>query len=969
MNTDYSDITLEINGILSAPYKDGDILKNRYRILSQDSGGQSQIYFCFDLWSQVPCALKASGIQKPDALQAELQNLLNLPSHKNVVKLYRLEQIQSEYYIVMEWLPNSLKSLLAGSMPVPAEKTATIALSVCLGMIHCQKHLSQPKKPFVHGNLKPSNLLFTQEGNVKITDFGTSRLLQDSSLSPDSGFQAEQTASQKNRPYAPPALNANVLDDIFSLGKIMEELFLCGKKEQQLTCTYPAAGKKSPPPLFSQEQQLARLIQNCTAELPQNRTPSFEKLADELLEFLHLPSDFSNADSGCYSPEERNWLKVQACDQAILGEYQKADQILSRLTESGEERDKEFLAGACCSLGDVYRKQSMYERALPLYEKAIAYDQDRNSYLWTNKGIVLCRMDRREEAYQCFCRALAINPYDFSAIKNEIDILRSQGRTHELKKARVRLFSLYRQQPEAEELLKHIGNACYALKDFEPARTCYDKYLEYNRNDWETIYHYAMCLYLDRDITHARNYFQRAVRMMEENIADEEQSKLMYLSISLYHLGDYYQSMEYLNKYRRRFGSSSQTKRLKLLLELDCQLQEKYGPLLSDVYRQLTSVIFAKDPRNHYMPILEQLNSMKKYWERSKITQTLAGHACDMYLSCLDYLMACYEGLGQTEHALACCDQILSFDRSLPEGLYNKGRNLLLAEKAYEALPYFQAALRFQQDSDTGRQIEESLRLAQQAVENSAECRNLFLKQIMDEAGKSGDILLSLQRILDEKSFFLTEDFPNLLKNCAKDRIKQLTASFCAAASSDMPMQHPDGNVWKFLLQVLKLANALQQIPGEQKDICAGGALSLYQLLEEYAAEIKSDFTENLTQAKKDLSKSPDPTDKAVFAEANTELGDLLMEKYLDTSRPQEMLKEAAKCYQRSLSYYRPEKFPQQYAFLMLRMSILMEKRYRLQKDHSLHLARVYFSQVSPKELPAQTNADAMYRQMEQVLQ
>ena len=66
-------------------------------------------------------------------------------------------------------------------------------------------------------------------------------------------------------------------------------------------------------------------------------------------------------------------------------------------------------------------------------------------------------MDRREEAYQCFCHALAINPYDFSAIKNEIDILRSQGRTHELKKARVRLFSLYRQQPEAEELLKILS--------------------------------------------------------------------------------------------------------------------------------------------------------------------------------------------------------------------------------------------------------------------------------------------------------------------------------------------------------------------------------------------------------------------------------------------------------------------------------------------------------------------------------
>ena len=946
MNTVYSDITPEMNEILAVPSKDGDILEKRYRILSQGAGGQGRIYYCFDLWSQVPCVLKAVRLPNPEDSRMEsailnqepplieLQKLLSLPSHKNVVKLYRLEQIQSEYYLAMEWLPNSLNSLLAAGNPVPVRKTARIALSVCLGMIHCQKHLSQPEKPFAHGNLKPSNLLFTRDGDVKITDF-------------------------KN------TVKSDVRNDIFCLGKIMDELLFCGKREHQA--------------LSGQEEKLELIIRHCMAEQPQDRLSTFEKLRDALLDFLHLPSDFCKTETGCKSPEEKTWLKVQACDQAILGNYQKAEQILSRLLASGEESNGKFLAGACCSLGDVYRSQNMYERALPLYEKAIVYDRSQNSYLWTKKGIALRCLDRREESFECFRRALTMNPYDFPALQNEIDILRSQGRTHELKRARVLLFSLYKKQPESEELLKQIGNVCYALKDFAPARTCFRRYLKYNKNDWETIYHYAMCLYLDRDVTHGRRYFQTAVRMMEEDkVTEKEQSKLMYLSISLYHLGDYHGSMEYLDKYRRNFGSSSQTRRLKLLLELDCQLQEKYGSLLFDAYRRLTSVIFAKDPQSHYQPILDRLTAMKEYLERSKITQTLAGHACDMYLSCLDYLMACYEGLGNTEQASACCDRILYFDRSLPEGLYNKGRILLLSEKAYESLPYFQSALRFLQDPDAGRQIEESLSLAQRTVKNSAECRNLFLEEILSKGSKSERDPDSLQRILKEKAFFLTEDFPDMLKTYAEDRIKNIKSSFCAAASPALPVHNDSGSaLWNFLLQVRNLADALRQIPGESKDICASGALGLYQLLEEYAAETKSDFTEHLTAASKDAPKAAPVhgsaaisiKDKAIFADANTELGDLLLEKYLDAAQPQEMLNEAAKCYRHSLNYYRRETFPEQYASLMLRMSILMEKRYRLLKDHSLLLARIYFDQVVPADLPAHKKAEAMYRRIEQALQ
>lgn len=923
MNTDYSDIIQEMNGILSAPYEAGDILENRYRILSQNSGRQGQIYYCYDLWSQVPCVLKASKVQNPDAFPAEMEKLLALPSHKNVVKLYRFEQIQSEYYTVMEWLPNSLKSLIASGMPVSADKIASIALSVCLGIKHCKKYLSEPDKPFVHGNLKPANFLFTWDGDIKITDF--------------SGRGSG--------------------DDIFSLGKIMETLFCCEKDGRQ--------------PPSSQEQQLEHIIQSCVAPQPEDRIQSFEQLIDLLTEFLQLPSDFSEKEHCCTDPEEKNWLKVQACDWAIRGEYQKAQQLLSQLLASEEENNDNFLAGACCSLAEIYRNQKMFEKALPLYEKAIAYDQDRNSYLWTNKGIVLRCMDRREDAFRCFCHALTINPYDFGAIKNELDILCRQGRMHELKKAKVRLISLYKKQPETEELLKHIGYACYALKELKQARICFQKYLEYNKNDWESIYYYAMCLYADRDITHSREYFQTALRMMEEEgAADQEQTKLLYSSVSLYHLGDCYGAMEYLEKYQRNFGSTAQTNYLKLLLELDCQLQEQYGSLLSETYQQLTNVIFTNDPKKHYLPMLEQLIAMKEYWEQNKITENLAGHACDMYLSCLDYLVACCEELGETEQAIAYCDQILSFDRSLPEGLYNKGRNLFLSDRVYESLPYFQAALVYQQDPDTRTQMEESLRQAQNTAEASPECRNLFLEQIIHEAAVFNVKPDALQVMIEEKSFFVTEEFPDMLKAYVSQRITNLKSSACAAGSLDTPIHNSDDSVWKFMLQILNLAGALQQISGEKKDICANGALNLYQILDEYAAEAKGDFKENLSKARENLHKKAKlPQDKTVYSKACIELGDILMEKHLDAERPQELLKEAAICYHQALNHYRRDAFPRQYALLMLRISALMEKRYRLLRDHSLLLARVYFSHVSPKDLPEEKEAADMYRRMELLLQ
>jgi serine/threonine protein kinase len=91
--------------------------------------------------------------------------LLTTLKHKNIVNILGSSRGERLFIIVMEYLSGgSLKERLI--QPFPLGDALRAARDICYGLSFAHKNR------IVHGNLRPSNILFTESGQVKITDFG-----------------------------------------------------------------------------------------------------------------------------------------------------------------------------------------------------------------------------------------------------------------------------------------------------------------------------------------------------------------------------------------------------------------------------------------------------------------------------------------------------------------------------------------------------------------------------------------------------------------------------------------------------------------------------------------------------------------------------------------------------------------------------------------------------------------------------
>lgn len=108
----------------------------------------------------------------------EGHDLLNTPSHPNVIKIFRMGRIPPErewYGIEMEYFPSrSLAQLLEDSKSGFA-KTYKQIFDIYEQILQGVKHLASLEKPVSHGDIKPHNILISGD-QVKLTDFGSSAL-------------------------------------------------------------------------------------------------------------------------------------------------------------------------------------------------------------------------------------------------------------------------------------------------------------------------------------------------------------------------------------------------------------------------------------------------------------------------------------------------------------------------------------------------------------------------------------------------------------------------------------------------------------------------------------------------------------------------------------------------------------------------------------------------------------------------
>jgi tetratricopeptide (TPR) repeat protein len=180
-----------------------------------------------------------------EQFERECYAWLSLGSYKHIVRLYTVDRFQSTpyalgEYIPTELLPNTLRGWLDAQI-VEAETALRFGVQLCRALAYAHAH-----GVLVHQDLKPENVMITPSGVIKVTDWGLSRLADQSAPGMDvvgetpfrpADLQPAPGTEMHGTPhYAAPELYQrgavpNSQTDLFSLGVILVEM-LSGQRPQ-----------------------------------------------------------------------------------------------------------------------------------------------------------------------------------------------------------------------------------------------------------------------------------------------------------------------------------------------------------------------------------------------------------------------------------------------------------------------------------------------------------------------------------------------------------------------------------------------------------------------------------------------------------------------------------------------------------------------------------------------------------------
>jgi len=190
-------------------------------------GGMGAVYLAEQTGLGREVAIKElvpSAAADPIALKRFLQEaqVMARTSHPNLVQVYDMEQIQGANYIVLEFVRGkSLRDWLnRGAIPVP--QVFAVMHGVLQALDYAHRHA------IVHRDMKPENVLISDEGDVKVADFGIARLTDDSG---GPGSTATKTGTTVGTPQymSPEQVASSKVDgrsDLYSAGIMFYELIV-----------------------------------------------------------------------------------------------------------------------------------------------------------------------------------------------------------------------------------------------------------------------------------------------------------------------------------------------------------------------------------------------------------------------------------------------------------------------------------------------------------------------------------------------------------------------------------------------------------------------------------------------------------------------------------------------------------------------------------------------------------------------
>jgi TolB-like protein/Tfp pilus assembly protein PilF len=270
----------------------------RYRVLEKaGAGGMGVVYRARDERLGRDVALKVLPSQyaaepaRLSRLEREARSASAL-NHPNIVTIYEIGQEGATPFIAMEWVAGRTlrERLFAG--PLPIHELLELAAQIAAGLAKAHE------AGIVHRDLKPGNIMVTDDGVVKILDFGLAKFLRAGTAQPNDPEQTRDAAETRagtvlgTAPYmSPEQVRGEDLDfrsDQFSAGLVLHEM-ATGKRafERETDVqTMAAILSDEPAPLRTLNAEVPAefggVIRRCLEKDPSHRYESTAKLARDL---------------------------------------------------------------------------------------------------------------------------------------------------------------------------------------------------------------------------------------------------------------------------------------------------------------------------------------------------------------------------------------------------------------------------------------------------------------------------------------------------------------------------------------------------------------------------------------------------------------------------------------------------------------------------------------------------------------
>src|SRR5499427_5079874 len=225
---------------------------------------------------------EGTGLSKAELLnrfQTEAR-AAGLLTHPNIVVVFDAGEEEGLFYITMELVEGkSLQALLDAGQAFPLPRVLRIMEQTCNALQFAHE------RSIVHRDIKPANLMLTADDTVKVTDFGTAKILQFGTV--------QQTTHVMGTPsyMSPEQVKGRAVDgrsDIFSLGVMLYEM-VTGEKpfpgQNITTVIYKIVNEDPVPPRqidASIHPGISAVIMRALAKEPEQRYQTCREMLEDL---------------------------------------------------------------------------------------------------------------------------------------------------------------------------------------------------------------------------------------------------------------------------------------------------------------------------------------------------------------------------------------------------------------------------------------------------------------------------------------------------------------------------------------------------------------------------------------------------------------------------------------------------------------------------------------------------------------